>query len=175
MNKLLEELNESRKRDLELLVKVRKSKNYNWSQDEIRNTLFIYAMCLSHMETSVAISRFIDFSKLLNNQSKNFYKSIITRIPVFCRYYQYTSKCRYKFSNAKIIEMLNITAYEMKNFLKSIIDESLKEKQELEYLESELERIRIENEIEKSINQISINESLESFINSYCDEELDDA
>ena len=175
MNTLLEQLNESRKNDIELLVRVRNSQKYNWTQDEIRNALFIYAICLSHLETSVAIIKFIDFSNLLNNKSKNFYKSVLSRIPSFCRHYEYTRKCRYKFSNKKIIEMLHITDYEMKNFLKNIVDESMKEKQELEYLESELERIRIESEIDRSIKQNAINEELEILVNNFCDEELDEA
>lgn len=152
-------LNDNRLNDLKTLKTLRDKENYFFSQEQIRNFLFIYANSLASTNVKVAIEEFLNFANKFDCRSNRFLSSIINRIPKFCSYYVYTKQNRYKFSNEKIIELLNISKEEQEYLFSIVSDENIMKKEDF-YLEQESERRRIEEEIEKSIQKNEINDSL---------------
>ncbi len=148
--KQLEELNELRRSDIRVLVKSRNARKYMWSWLEIRNYLFVYAVCCSDLKYTKAIRELNDLKNQLPHYSDNYYNSLCKNLKSYCNYYLLVDKTKYQFSNAKLIDMLKISNYEERN-LDSIISDKERDYRENILIDEELERFRIENEIEDSI------------------------
>ena len=161
------ELNQRRIDDLNLLLSIRKNDNYLWKEDIIRNYYLIFAISLSSLDNDTAIKKFKTMSKQLTCKSKNFYKEMLKKLTKFCRHFAYTNHNRYRYSDEKIIELLEITDIEL-NCLKSITSKAMKEIKEEQYLNSKLEEERIEREINKSI----ITNEQREFLSHYKDEAI---
>lgn len=161
LEKLIE-LNKFRQKDVLTIVEIRNKKKYNWSQLEIRNTLFIYAVCCSHLDYDEAVKKLDHLRGQLLCQSESYYKSLLKNLKMYCSYFRFVNKCRYQFTNKKLIDLLNISNNEM-TYLDSIISDEEKAKRENILIDEELERIRIENQIEESIQKNQIEESIQKY------------
>lgn len=148
--KQLHELNAMRRTDIRVLVKSRNSRKYNWSWLEIRNYLFVYAVCCSTLKYEEALKELQELRNQLPCYSNNFYNSLVKNLKSYCRYYLSTDKCRYQFTNEKLVDMLNISVCEERE-LDSIISDEERQRRENLLIEEELESLRVESEIEDSI------------------------
>lgn len=141
----LEILNNARLNDIKNLVQFRNSTKYSWNQEETRNFLFVYAVCLSHKKTDQALKDFEEFSKIVPCKSHNYIKRIIKKISYYCSYYKATGVCRYSFLNNTLIDMLNITIDEQK-ILDSIINYEVKKLLQNELIKKELNELNDEKQ-----------------------------
>ena len=170
MNESIVNLMFKRREDIKTIVFLRNKRRYNFEQIEVRNLLFVYAICLSTVPSyEEAVEELNDIRNQLPCNSENFYNSLLKKLESYIRYYKYTQKCRYIFSNQKLIELLFISNLEMK-YLETIISSEEEElRQNIEAIE-EVERLRVESEIEDSINHNQFNNDLkESLANANID------
>lgn len=143
------ELNKLRKRDLEVLLQIRKNSHYVWNEDIKRQFLFIYAISSSHLSEEELKKEIYNINLSIRSKSFNFMKRLYARIPSFCRYFALTGCNRYKYSTLKIIQELNITDFEENELL--VLNSKAAIIKDEEELQQELNRQRIEREIDKSI------------------------
>lgn len=166
--KMLAELCESRRDDLQKLIQERNAKGYRYSWLETRNYLFVYTVCCSTLEYTQAVKELSKIKAQLPNYSENYYNSLVKNLKSYCRYYLMVEKCKYQFSNEKLIEMLTISKYEEME-LDSIISDSERQRRENSQIQEELERLRIESEIENSIQAYEMNRELKKASNEFKD------
>ena len=163
------ELCENRRNDLKKIIKERNSRCYQWSWLEVKNCLFVFSLCVSPLKYEVAVRELIAMKNLLPNYSEIFFNSLKGKhLKEYCHYYLLVGKCRYQFSNEKLIEMLRITPSEMRE-LDSIISDEERQRRENLQIAEESEHRRIESEIEDSIQAYEMNRELKKASNEYKD------
>lgn len=166
--KQLEELCESRRNDLKKLIQERNSRCHQFCWLEIKRLLFVYAVCCSTLEYAKSVRELKEIENQLPHYSDNYYNSLCKNLKSYCHFYSTTGKCKYFFSNAKLISMLKITKYE-ESYLDSIISDEERERRENLLINEELEKRRIDSEIESSIQTYEMNQELKKSSNEFKD------